>query len=316
MTCYHPIDAWRSLYPNKNGKRKIVFDTKEALPFSHLQVPCGKCIGCRLDRSAQSAVRGYHELLTCGQENCCFITLTYDNENLPFNKSVSTSDLQKFWKRLRKRFPNARFKYIACSEYGALRSRPHYHACIFGFRFPDERLPSPPVAPRSHSGFPNFQSDCLNQLWPYGIHVINNVSFNSVAYVARYILKKTLGDGSKYYVDEDGVCIEKERSYWSAGIGLNYFNRYWKDFYSLNGCQVKKIDKEGNEVIKTYPVPRYYDKKLEVMNPSLFNDIKLKRSKEARKLKNIPKYQPAGLAMSEMCRIIRVDKFLSRPLEA
>lgn len=314
MPCYHPITAWRSLEKNISGKRPLVFDENKGLPFSKLQVPCGRCIGCRLDRSASSAVRGYHELMTCGEQNCFFLTLTYDNEHLPINNSICTRDLQLFWKRLRKS-TGAKFKYIACAEYGAKFSRPHYHACVFGFRLPDEDFAKPPVAPASHSGFPNFQSDVVRKCWPLGLHVINNVSFNSVAYVARYILKKTLGDGESGYIDEDGVYREKEKSYWSAGIGLRYFEKYWSDFYSLGACQVEKTNRLGESVKKSFPIPRYYDKKLEERDPAFFASVKEHRVQVAKSLVKLPKYQPAALAMSEMCRKIRIDKSLSRPLE-
>lgn len=54
MPCYHPLDARQS----PGGQ--IGF--KPMTPFDRLiKLPCGRCIGCKLERSRQWAVRGLHE---------------------------------------------------------------------------------------------------------------------------------------------------------------------------------------------------------------------------------------------------------------
>jgi len=134
MACYHPIQAWRSKKVNKEtGKRSIVFQRSEAFVDMPVVVPCGQCIGCRLEKSRQWAIRCVHES-KCHDDNI-FVTLTYNNENLPKDGSLCLADLQKFMKRLRKKY-GAGIRYFACGEYGEKLKRPHYHVCIFGLNFP------------------------------------------------------------------------------------------------------------------------------------------------------------------------------------
>ena len=66
------------------------------------------------------------------KENC-FITLTYNNNNLPKYKSLVKKELQDFFKRLRKKYGEG-IRYYACGEYGPKGKRPHYHAIIFGWK--------------------------------------------------------------------------------------------------------------------------------------------------------------------------------------
>jgi hypothetical protein len=133
MPCYFPITAWRSKDgKNEAGKWPVVFKPTAGYLDKELKLPCGRCIGCRLERSRQWAVRCVHEASL--HEKNCFITLTYSPENLPKDGSLDVSHFQKFMKRFRKRFgPGIRFFH--CGEYGESLSRPHYHACIFGFDF-------------------------------------------------------------------------------------------------------------------------------------------------------------------------------------
>jgi len=138
MACYHPISAWRGEIL-ESGKRSVIFDrTKECLPDSEMSIPCGQCIGCRLERSRQWALRCVHEAALY-QDNC-FITLTYNDENLPKTQTLVLEDVQKFWKRLRKHFKTKQIRYYLAGEYGELTLRPHYHACVFGFDFKDKIL--------------------------------------------------------------------------------------------------------------------------------------------------------------------------------
>ena len=130
MTCYHPLECWRV-----DGQSKLAFvKPREALIREKLEVPCGQCIGCRLERSRQWAVRCIHEAQL--HKDNCFITLTYNDEHLPSPPSLSVRDFQLFMKRLRKRFGKG-IRFFHCGEYGEKYGRPHYHACLFGFDFPD-----------------------------------------------------------------------------------------------------------------------------------------------------------------------------------
>ena len=103
MPCYHPLTGYLARDANESGKRSIVFDPRKALGTDVVrQVPCGRCIGCRLERSRQWAVRCVHEA-SCWRDNC-FITLTFSDQFLPKDGSLDVTYFQKFIKRLRKRF--------------------------------------------------------------------------------------------------------------------------------------------------------------------------------------------------------------------
>ena len=134
MTCYHPLTAYWAI--SKNGDRSITFDiNKSCGSGAVIKLPCGQCVGCRLERSRQWAVRCMHEASLYKRN--CFITLTYSNEYLPPNMSLVKSDFQKFMKRLRKRCGSS-VRYYYCGEYGENFGRPHYHAILFGFDFKDK----------------------------------------------------------------------------------------------------------------------------------------------------------------------------------
>ena len=147
-----------------------------------VQVKCGQCIGCRLDYTRNWAIRCLHESQT-HTENC-FITLTYDDDNLPSDSSLVKHHLQDFFKRLRRRVEPKKIKYFACGEYGERYSRPHYHACVFNHDFEDKELWS------TKQGVKLYISKKLQSIWKKGFSTVGDVTFDSAAYVARYILKK------------------------------------------------------------------------------------------------------------------------------
>ena len=93
------------------------------------RVPCGRCLGCRAAKSKEWAQRLLNEQAYWRTES--FITLTYDDKNLPEGGKLVKSDLQLFFKRLRKNI-DWPIKYYACGEYGDVTFRPHYHAIVFG----------------------------------------------------------------------------------------------------------------------------------------------------------------------------------------
>ena len=185
MACYHPLKGYRSSELTKNGKRKIVFNRNQGYADLPVTVPCGQCIGCRLERSRQWAIRCHHEASL--YENNSFITLTYADEYLPQNGSLDLNAQQKFFKRLRKKYGSG-IRFYACGEYGSKFGRPHYHACLFNHDFADKTLW------KITNDVPLYRSSSLEELWPYGHSSVGNVTFQSAAYVARYILKKITGE--------------------------------------------------------------------------------------------------------------------------
>lgn len=244
-----------------------------------VQLPCGRCIGCRLERSRQWAVRCMHES-TLHDRNA-FITLTFRPEDLvrrqdPF--SLSKRDFQLFIKRLRKAIAPRRVSYFGCGEYGEQFGRPHYHACVFGYDFPDRELWSVRGDVRL------YRSAELEQLWPFGFATVGDVTFESAAYVARYIMKKVTGPSSKEHyqvVDEDTGEVLSDRlpeftlMSLKPAIGRGWIDRWIDDVYPsdqviVNGKAVKP--------------PRYYDKVLEVSNPFELDVVLDERARKAREL--------------------------------
>lgn len=88
--------------------------------YKMIELPCGKCDECRYKHAKMWANRCYLE--SKYHKKSCYITLSYNPENLPQGRTLVKTDLQKFWKRLRK-YLSAReggegIKYFACGEYG------------------------------------------------------------------------------------------------------------------------------------------------------------------------------------------------------
>ncbi len=130
MACYYPLRAWRG--PGRTGALSIAW-TRQGSSHVELQLPCGQCIGCRLERSRQWAVRCMHEASLYSFNS--FVTLSYSPECLPSLDSLCVRDFQLFMKRLRKQFSKVRFFH--CGEYGDDTRRPHYHALLFNLHFDD-----------------------------------------------------------------------------------------------------------------------------------------------------------------------------------
>jgi len=269
MPCYHPLQAH---FVTRNGKKELSFGHaanaaarmfRSGLPIvsnNILSLPCGKCMGCRLERSRQWAVRCMHEASL--HEDNCFVTLTYSDEFLPFDGSLNKKHLQDFFKRLRHHFS---FRYFSCGEYGDDFGRPHYHVCFFGCDFPDK------VLWKSSGGYSLYESKLLSDVWGMGFCPIGSLTFDSAAYVARYCTKKVTGAASSSHYQgkqpEFGLMSNK------PGIGADWY-RKWKedcfpsDYLVINGVKCKP--------------PRYYDKMLEKEDPLLFEHIKQTRLESAK----------------------------------
>lgn len=303
MPCYGPIRGWYSSTLNPTGKRSIVFKESDGNGDS-LEIPCGRCIGCRLERSRQWAIRILHE--SSLYDNNCFLTLTYDQTNLPKDQSLNLKHYQLFMKRLRKKFgPGIRFFH--CGEYGEHTERPHYHACIFNFDFPDKY-----EWRKTNQGHTIWRSQILdgqqnnettrqqnpNALWPHGNAEIGTLSFESAAYVARYITKKVLGPNSDLaYLHpnykENGLIKQKEYTTMSRrpGIGQPWLKKYKSDVYPCDNIIIRG---------KQMRVPKYYDTQLGLENPILLEDLKELRAETAKK--GAHDNTPERLQVKEICK--------------
>ncbi len=271
MPCYHPISAFQSRHVGASGKRAVFFTFSPACDSIFL--PCGRCIGCRLERSRQWAVRIMHEASL--HEQNCFLTLTYDDEHCPSDFSLNVDHFQRFMKRYRKRYGKLRFFH--CGEYGETYLRPHYHACIFGHDFADK------IQCNISNGMPLYASASLAELWPYGRSWIGSLTFESAAYVARYCLKKVTGDlADSHYqrvIESTGEVVQVAPEYVTMsrrpGIAADWWRKY-------GVSDVHAHDRVISRGVPAKP-PRYYDKLYELQNPLDFEKIRSKRKLDAEK---------------------------------
>ena len=269
MSCVNPLKAFQCF------DKSIVFDEirKHDIVRS-LSLPCGQCIGCRLEKSRQWAMRCMHEASL--YENNCFITLTYNDHYLPSDKSLHYEDFQRFLKRFRKSIGNAKIRFYMAGEYGEKYGRPHWHACIFGFDFPDKKL-----LKRTSSGSFIYRSDHLEKLWPFGHSSIGDVTFESAAYVARYIMQKQTGKQSKSHYcrtdQETGEITQLKPEFnkmsLKPGIGSEWYKKYKSDVYPHDYVVVRG---------KKMKPPKAYDKLYKKDNPFEYDELLYKREKQAK----------------------------------
>jgi len=293
VPCFHPLSAWR-------GRSSGVVFKKEDSCGVALQLPCGQCVGCRLERSRQWAVRIMHE--ASSHADNCFVTLTYSPEEIPADLSLNKRHWQLFAKRLRKAY--GPFRFFHCGEYGELSARPHYHACMFGIDFPDKVFYS------ERGGNKLYTSASLDALWSHGECKIGALTFESAAYVARYILKKVTGDAAEQHysrVDCFGEVYSVLPEYVTMsrrpGIGRDWFQKF--------GNEVFPSDEVISRGFPSRP-PRYYDSLLEVSEPSVFDFVKRKRVSDLAA--HSEDLTPARLRVRETCAKARVSRF-RRPVD-
>lgn len=303
MSCKKPLKAYSRIV---DGKNEIVFANNFDLPYiqkgghlysTKLELPCGQCIGCRLEYSRQWATRCVLEASQFSANY--FVTLTYNDLSLPtesffdvdkntgefielFAHSLVPKHLQDFIKRLRQRFlrdydfDNIRF--YACGEYGSQNERPHYHLILFNCPLPDLE-----VVGSNFQGDIYYKSQIIEDCWsvldkksgircPLGFVTVADVNFNTCAYVARYMLKKHKGKSSDYY-DDKHILPEFSRMSLRPGIARNYFDEHYDKIYEYD--QIIITGSDG--IAKRVRPPRYYDTLYDIFSPE-----DLKRVKEAR----------------------------------
>lgn len=296
MPCFRPLKGYRSRELTDKGKRKIVFNINAGFADMQVEVPCGQCIGCRLERSRQWAIRCVHEAQL--HEANSFITLTYNNQNLPKNNSLRLKDFQDFMKRLRKKYGKVR--YFHCGEYGEKFQRPHYHVILFGLDFKDKKLHS------NSLGNKLYVSESLDKLWQNKGHcLIGDVTFESAAYVARYITKKITGEAAEEHystvIPETGEVIKRKPEYITMsrrpGIGKNWLEKFKDDIYPEDFVVIR------NKLMKP---PKYYDRIYEVEYPDEYLSLKANRINKAEL--NKKDCTPERLSVREELQLLKFKK--------
>ena len=319
MPCFKPLKGYRTpgggftLHINKS----LVHNSKGNPQL--MEVSCGQCIGCRLKKSREWAIRCIHEHQL--HEQACFITLTYDDEHVPDWLTLKKSDFQKFLKRLRKNLQPKKLRYYMCGEYGehtAEKSpellekygklgRPHYHAILFGHDWDDLEIY------KKRGDVMLYTSKTLTDLWGMGHASTGSVTLQSAAYVARYTIKKITGKALEDYsaepytkpyerVDkETGELFEMQPEYTNMslkpGIGHDWFEKYAADVFMDDF-----VIHEGRKI----PTPNYYFKLFEKMDPDGAQLIKAKRIQDLEKYSDDLTYE--RLETREYCQQQKLNR--------
>jgi len=232
----------RCLYPRTVGfqadGKTIAWTNKKYSPeYPSFQLPCSRCIECRLEYSRQWAVRCVHEAKM--HEDNSFITLTYDDNHLKSDRLIY-SDFQLFMKKLRKT-QNEPIGMFVTGEYGERKKRPHWHAIIFNWRPRDCEYKY-----TSDRGDTVFTSATLTNLWGNGNAELGSVTFESAGYCARYAAKKLVhGEDVEKYQP-----ISKKSS--KNAIGKKFLEKYWTDIFNYGYVILDNGTKSS--------IPRYYEK--------------------------------------------------------
>lgn len=321
MSCYHPLKGFQigltangkpdykvcsydvarvDVYVNRrSGERKIFCYTQEQLDRNYdyyvpglasglkrtqqisyfVELPCGHCIGCKLDYSRRWADRMMLELQY--HKDAWFVTLTYNNDNVPYTVNEKTGefgaltlckrDFQLFMKSLRKK-SGQKLRYFCAGEYGEKTLRPHFHMILYGLHLDDDQLE---FYKRDPSGkFNYFKCQYLADIWDRGHVVVSKVTWETCAYTARYVTKKLQGPEADFYrfYDMEPPCSLMSRK---PGIARQYYEDH-PDLFRYN-----RIDISTDTGGRSISIPRYYDSLLEVDDPELAEDRKKQRQEMA-----------------------------------
>lgn len=336
MTCYHPLKAFDIGRKTKDGKIDYYITGYDAqcvqvdldghvvplgyMPrlvgyknfYDFIEIPCGKCFGCRLKRARDWSIRMMLE--TEYHDESWFVTLTYNDDHINYNKyidddgviqrksTLAKKDLQLFWKRLRKK---QNIRYYACGEYGSRTARPHYHAIIFGLHLDHDKL-----VPYKSKPYQLYQCPELEKIWKYGFVVVGKVTQESCEYVARYCMKKLNGEAAEIYkrfnFDPEFSCMSLK-----PAIGRQWFDDYNSRVYPNDEIQLS----DGRSV----KPPRYFDTLMDKLDEDLMSSVKDQRADIAAEIERL-RLAETGLTKKEYLKVCEENmkmrtKKLVRPLD-
>lgn len=284
MSCYRPLLGKFQGYEEGKAQYKILPCSGIPADYPDINVPCGHCVGCRLDKSRQWADRMMLEL--DHSKTAIFLTLTYDDFNIPVACvlddgsplfTLNKRDVQLFMKRLRRSFDGREIRFYLAGEYGTETHRPHYHLILFGLSLAD----FPDIQPVRRNSFGQllYKSDILYNIWKLGHVALAEVSWQTCAYVARYCVKKLGDDVSRETYESFGVLPEFSLMSRRPGIA---------GFYALEHPDLIEKSKQyfsdvnGVTPRTSCPTPKFVFDKLKLTNPELYDKIKTQRQIYAR----------------------------------
>lgn len=291
----------------------------EQIVTEFIDIPCGKCLGCRLDYSRQWADRCLMELEE--HESAYFLTLTYDDDHLPFGEcydaddvlmpftyvdeetgecgrlpTLRKRDVQLFHKRLRERL-GQKIRYFTAGEYGDNTGRPHYHSIEFGLEIPDLKVYS------IKDGYNLYESALLDEIWGLGKVIIGDCTWETCAYTARYVMKKWNGKLKEWY-DVHNVSPEFILMSRRPGLGRAYYEKHGKELFTFRSVPVS--DKNGGRMVSS--TNRYFDKLLLLDDASAHADLKKKRIEAAKHTEFL---RDAQTSMKKLDRLLVEEEVLA-----
>lgn len=271
MQCIRPIKAGFDRFGNITYSSRSHDKSIESFAFA-----CRKCLPCRLNYAREKAIRAIHEAKM--HENNIFLTLTYNDENLPKDGKLNYLDIQLFIKRLRKEIEKnitdkelkekLKIGYICTGEYGDKNKRPHWHLIIFNYRPSDAKYKY-----SSKTGDKVYSSMVLTDLWGKGNIDFGSVTLDSAGYVARYAAKK-LAHGKDN--EHQFQPIHKTSS--KHAIGKKYLEKYWQNIFDLGYIVLPNYQKAA--------IPRYYEDWLKKNHPDEWMKYYTTLKEKAKKLAN------------------------------
>jgi len=189
-------------------------------------------------------------------------------------------------KRLRFRFGTG-IRFFHCGEYGEEFARPHYHACLFNHDFTDK------VLWKDERDVKLYTSETLNELWEFkGYCTIGDVTFDSAAYVARYITKKITGDRAEaHYAGRHPEYTTMSRR---PGLGKGWYERFTSDVFPCDNVVLRG---------KVMRPPKFYDRQFELAYPEDF--ARLKRNRKCNAEIMAQKEPESRLAVKEELQLLK-----------
>lgn len=272
-------------------KRKGQYQPEKMKAIKIIKLNCNKCINCLMSKKKDMATRIILEAKL--YKNNYFVTLTYNDENLPANKQLQKEEIPKFNKKL-KTYLNRRkiksdFRFYACGEYGETNGRPHYHIIYFNLNLPDLKVF------KMCNGYYIYTSKFLEETWNKGQILIEDFNEATAAYVAGYVNKKITATKPKIPNFQDTFTLSSRR----PGIGYQYLKENKEKLLKTTKIQLKngkkatipryfmlklkeenKQEKEENRLHEILEINRFYKKYKTKENAKNDEKEKIKRSKQ------------------------------------
>ena len=206
-------------------KNQVVGQLKNGRLYIH---PCGQCLACRINDTRAWYVRSRFELKKLDRPFHYFLTLTYNDENLPEDNYCDKTHLKKFLNNLNTSF-GLSMRYYGCSDYGSINNRAHYHAIITSTK--------------------KITQEQVERIWKKGFVYLKPLNDNNLRYVLRYTVKK------KPFDNKEKGFFRLISKGWGNNVKEFYTGQEYFVFdgkkYGINPYLRQKLGLEKND-LKTY----------------------------------------------------------------